>query len=794
VRIASKYNLYTADKTAKRKNTEYSPNYYGQKNSFNGKLMEVADNSVKFYNINKVINAIDGVIGQEGYLSDKLNKAGLTVSNDILSLKKHTLFGDILSTIKYPFVDMPFDILNALSKTLKKTKFSSLSKTISNFAPIKKGIERVEAKKNYELVENILEKFCEKDTTDIDKLGKIFSKNVTQKITQTAKNYASRDERTLNRFVTGSVGAILSGVDMYNISMLEKNDKTSALKAQKDRREQEMTRIALSSGLTFLSLGALSRYTKNSVFLNAGVIAGSALIAEIYSRVKKHRPLTWLTPEQAKKYAQKNKKAKKTEDSVEAVMKRISKKDKNNLYKDFAYNKAVEAQKTLEADNKNKKKSHIIRNIGLGFIFASTFYAASRFLKGDYFKLMMQKPIYENNKEKIDKYVSGAIDDLGDDILKSISKTEEKLTFKDYIYNKAGQKGKDRIDFIEKYSEKPAKIFNTIRKAVDKIFNDKKLINAEELNRELDAIAKREDAKDLIPLIEEYKKHILIAAKGEKNFECSIKRTIPNAVYSGVTKLFKTFYTLLSAPALAVDKYFFGKTEKAFKELDKMRGFSDSSRFIKDYNKEASELYSLFNDKNKSFIQKVSQRIDNLFKKQKSGVDKYQKAIQTIRNCTRNFEAGSETSDLANWSRAMVTLISSYFYVNDFRNTVLIESEGKDTQRAQEVANDSIGFKICNFLFNGTIMNLGNSLFKNLLNRSLIGATAIAAGEEITNEFLIRKTISRPMRKMDSKDSLIEYDKKRMDRKGPFGAWTRFFKKVTGQKSLVEKYEAQHAK
>lgn len=789
MRLGNIHNSYAAAETANQKTWGFDPSNYAQKISFQGSLMELTQKGVKFHNINKVMPAIDRILGQKNYMSHAVSKAGLRVENNTLILKNHTLLNDILSTIKYPFVDMPFDILNALSKGLKKTPLASLGNKITGSSFVRRGIKRVEAKKSYELVENILEKFCEKNTEDINKLSSIFSKDTTEKITITAKNYASRDERTLNRFVTGSIGALLSGVDMYNISMFEKNDKKAASKAQKDRKEQEMMRIVLSSGLTFLSLGALSRYTKNSVLLNAFVIAGSTLVAEIFSRVKKHKPLVPLTPEQAKDYA-KNHKAVKLEpsfSSVQLTMDRINKNDKSNLYKNFTKDKNTYTQNITDTNTEKppKKNNSIIKKLGIAVLIANLIYVATRISKGDYERLAKQKNLYDINKDKVDKFISGELNNLERDLFNKIDiASEEKVKS---VVNKISQASEEEIESVKFTGKKLKDILNphTLLEKIRHMATDTKKkitkrkvdVDIDKINQELINLAKNGEAKDIAPIVKKYQHHLAIIKadnKGQSVYTDRVERTVLGAIYAGVTKLFKTFYTILSAPAMLVDKIRFGNTEKVYKDIEKMRGYNNNKRFVDDYKKEIMELR-------------------RLFIKYTDTEDKYQKVAEKIRNHTRNFEPGSETSELANLSRTLVTLISSYFYVNDFRNTVLIESEGKNKQRAREVMNDSIGFKICNLFFNGTIMNLGNSLFKDILNRSLIGATAIAAGEEVTNEFLIRRTISRPMKKMDSKEDLIEYEQQRTDRTGPFGLWTRFFKKVTGQKSLIEKCESQKA-
>ena len=84
-------------------------------------------------------------------------------------------------------------------------------------------------------------------------------------------------------------------------------------------------------------------------------------------------------------------------------------------------------------------------------------------------------------------------------------------------------------------------------------------------------------------------------------------------------------------------------------------------------------------------------------------------------------------------------------------------------------------------------MNIFNSVFVKALNNSLTQATLIAGATEMTNEFLVRKSICQPVRKMKSRDEIIEWEDKQTSKKGLMGAWSRFFKKITGKKTLTEK-------
>ncbi len=757
-------------------------------------LRVVTDNNITYRQANKLISTIDGVLGSDKFFANNIQKAkaaGLKVENNNIIFKKPTLARDIISTAKYPFTDMWFDLLSAACKSLKKTPLSSTADKILKVSFIKKNMDRLQAQKSYELVNNILEQFVSKDDKSADKLGNKISLKTTAKITQTAKNYKSRDERTLNRLVTGFVGASLSAVDIHNISMLEKNDKKSAKKAEKERFEQEMTRIGISCGLTFLSLGALNKYAKGSDLKSAIIVAACALAAEILSRVRTHKPLYPISPERAAQIAkERNSSKNSSSESVNTVMTRISKNDKNNLYKDFTQKTDITAAPQQEENKPGentkepaKKDNKILKWIGLVFLISNVGFLASRWMKGVYAQKAARAKIFNDFGKELQHFIKSDSEniELSAKLVKAI---EEAKKLRPEIVEKTAKtlsKNEPSINFFGKtmkLSEILAIPKGKILEFKDKMLSEKITVDLKNLEAEINQLNKTKGGKDLEPVLNLYREQIKLINAGDK-FSLRVSKPVPNAICAGVTKLFKTIYTGLSLPAnlidKAINKKYFSKSEEVFKKVGEKRYFQNPEMRVDDYKKQLAQL-------------------DNLFNKNIGKKNKYEKVANNIKMHTRNFEPNSETGDLANLSRTLVTLISSWFYVNDFRNTVLIESEGKNVERAREVRNDSIGFKLANFFFNGTLMNLANSLLKEPLNRSLIGATIIPFGTEVMNEFLIRKTIARPMKRLDSREEIIEYDQKRMNRKGPAGWWTRAFKKVTGQKSLVEKYEAQQAR
>ena len=215
--------------------------------------------------------------------------------------------------------------------------------------------------------------------------------------------------------------------------------------------------------------------------------------------------------------------------------------------------------------------------------------------------------------------------------------------------------------------------------------------------------------------------------------------------------------------------------------MDKKEIKARKKAFKKAQRKALGELWTLCKKIDVNNIDKISNKdAENIAK--------------TIAKRVKNVEVGAETSDLANISRTMVTAIGTYFFVNDYRNEVLIESGGKDIEGAKEIRNEKLIHKVSNFIINGTLMNIFNTTFKTWLNKNLLLATLIASATELTNEFLVRKSICQPVLPKKSKQDIIDFENEQLSKKGFFGFWSRTYKKITGKKTINEKLAEKEAK
>ncbi len=740
----------------------------GNPPSFKGKNLQYTQAQIE-----KIAQNVDDVLGSDKFFSSKMAQAGIKPQDGVITIKDEGLLKSIFKTVKYPFVDMPLDIANSILNKAKNSPFKNTAQKLSDASILQKRAQKREEEKSFRLVQDLLTRyFPSGDNLDLNKAGENFKNKVTSGINETVKNYSSRDERTLNRAVTSTVSAVYSGRDFYNISMLQKDDSQEAKKAEKSRFKQEMTRMAFSAGMTFLTLGALDKYVKTNIFANAVVIAFSALISEVGSRLLSHTPLHPLSCEEAKKIAQK-KKTKDPETAQKADQKpeqqkikknneNISfKSNQNDIFRQFAKQDGsltplniINSKSASDDDFDDKddddddKKSHsLIFKLALAAGGASAFYLLTKGVKGEFGAKIARKNLLSAHEAEISDYLSGKTSTLSPEILNSIQE----------ISNKQNNSAK-KFGISEKIKK-----FTTTRKQE---------IDLNNLKQNILAVKNSEEGAEISKLLDKYLEHIDSVSKNGSKITASVDLPVLPGVYDGVTKIFKTVYQILSIPGAAlnglVNKTIFANSEETFSKICKKTDSLQAGELNKSYKKEAASLAKLI-------------------KKYRNANDKNRKIVNQIKKATRNFEAGAETGELANLSRTMVTAISTYFFVNDYSNKVLIESAGKDVNKAREERNDRIAHKLSNFVINGTLMNLFNSVFKTQLNNSLPQAALIAGATEVTNEFLVRKSICQPVGRKKSKQDIIDYEQAQINRKGLMGSWSRLFRKMTGKKTLTQK-------
>lgn len=724
------------------------------------KFSKAAKNILRCDGADKFVGELNNLFGGK-YFNDKLQKANVVIKDNAFEITNRSfLKDDVWGTCLVVVRDIPMAIAESACKLFGKGD----AEFIQNWR------NKVNQEQARNFVLDVIEEYSgRKYGVEVEeKFSKKFSDDVASNVAKVKKEYASRDERTLNRIVTSAVSALYAGADFYNISMLQNDDKTQAKKAGGKRLEQEFKRLALNAACTFIGLGVFDRHTKRNLIANAIVIAVSAGIAEIVSRLLSGTPLKRLTPEEAKiiseqrKNKQANKEQKtdasqKTKQDSPSVNFKSNLKNDTNVFAAFtSANNPVNAlnvmnnqiakesahNNALKTENK-KGKSSLVKGVAIAAAAATVYYVIDQAIKGNLDIVRIKSKFLKDNKEVLSS-VNGDWSKLPEDIKKAIN------------------------NLVDEYADREDKhsYLANFKKACQ---NKKVKVDTVKLIENLEKLKEKDATGELSGLIDKYIEH---AQKfGPDGFNSKSERFIVSGVVTGLTRIAETIYGILTMPAKFARSIVkgitgFTKAEKQFDEIAKDVKFED----IKKYKKELTELQNLF-VKHNNFDDAETRK----------------KLIDTIAKRARNVEVGSETGELAHTSRTMVTAIGTWFFVNDYRNSVLIESGGKNIEGAKAETQTRIWHKIFNFIINGTLMNVFNTVCKGPVNGSLVGAATVASATELTNEFFIRKALAQPVLPKKSRQELIDYDERQNNRKGFLGSLTRGFKKLTGKKSLVEK-------
>ncbi len=556
------------------------------------------------------------------------------------------------------------------------------------------------------------------DSAIVSDSQKTIVENLVHAASSIKGNYKTADERTFNRLCTGAVSSVMAGIDFYNISRMQNDNDELAKKSQNKRLKQEGSRILMSAGMTFLTLGALSKYANANKYIALFTITGTTLISEVLSRLLNGMPLHPLSPEEAK---------------------------------DFAYHKhEKEIKKQKHSSNQNI-------NTDLPEVF-SRFSTVSDTKKSDTVTQFKGKQKDKNGQDYSPLNLQNVLRAIGVFLVAGLTVCFARCRsekFNSFLKNiRSGMD--DAYDLLTK------KDFWVPSKEVDKMFKNIS-----------DGYGLKDCAQEFTKALESEKYTRAVQNIDGKQVEMiklgKIDRKIIAPLIKAITYPFGFLWGVVRFPVKILRTAF---EKEASKDLSKVTS-QDIMGLYKVYHKAESKLKA--GDMNIDEFNNFIKRKVLLAAENKTGKSTY------------------KNSSLAAISRPFVTLIASYFFVNDYRNEVLITSEGKDVEGANTVAKERVMHKVSNFFFNALLMNLFNSVFEAAYHGSLLGAGAVAAATEFTNENLIRKSIGVPTRKM-TRAQIEEHDRQNLQRDDFWGKYFRFMSKITGKKTISQKVQDQEKK
>ncbi len=738
---------------------------------------EISDYSKFVKNTNKAVG--NGFV--ESYVNEFRRQMG-SKSSEFLELKDNklivhdkTLPGKLAAGL-WDVAKLPIDIYGAMVSGLQKIPKVKNTKIVKKLADASFLQNRKQQKETMELF-YIIKGF--KDYANNPKgLKEAMLKVPAGK---PVGNYNTKDERALNRLATGFVSSLFVGTDFYNLVMYEKNNEKEAKEAGNKRVKREMMRIGLSAFMTYTVLGSLSSYVNKSKALACAAIAGSSLFSEVATRLISGVPLLPLSPEGAKEYNKKQiKKGKnpliKNDANKPEAYRGISLMPENNT-NIFANNlqkassdKNMQAEDTkknhsAKPDNKNsdRNKSPLtLKRVGLAIAAAFAFdiiYSVVRTKSATFDNLIKNvskelKYFYDRNTKKelilSTKELKHFLKGFDNNNLEGVKKSYEGIFDIDYDKLKNATRGAQESHYIIKGKNVINSLYGNEDNVGYTMYNLKSItVEMKKVNRK-----SKEDVTEL-PVLE----------SAVFNFGRVQEKKI-KAVVDALLYPVKALKSLIAAPV------------KPLLGLSKKTAPLPPPKAEGNY----ADIGELYNDCTTMYRK---------YLKGKISMADFQEYIRFVNTKPLNTDTSAKypQTALASLSRNFVTLISSYFFINDFRNEILIQSNGENTQKASEVTKERTAHKMSNYVLNKFFMELFNKTFAKQYLGSLAGATAVAAATELTNESTVRLSIGVPLDKKSSRDEIDVFEKKHIEKKGIVGAYYRLMARITGKKMLSEKAE-----
>lgn len=146
-------------------------------------------------------------------------------------------------------------------------------------------------------------------------------------------------------------------------------------------------------------------------------------------------------------------------------------------------------------------------------------------------------------------------------------------------------------------------------------------------------------------------------------------------------------------------------------------------------------------------------------------------------------KSGYSSADLASTIRLATNLVTSAFLIADNYNLVMIDSQGKDKDLAEQKAKERFLQRAAKIIYSAFAIKLFNGVFAHTYNASLLGAQSVNAVNTYISEHIERTSVGLPVREA-TREEIIEKEKKNLKAKGFKGAYFRFMAELTGKKPI----------
>lgn len=145
-----------------------------------------------------------------------------------------------------------------------------------------------------------------------------------------------------------------------------------------------------------------------------------------------------------------------------------------------------------------------------------------------------------------------------------------------------------------------------------------------------------------------------------------------------------------------------------------------------------------------------------------------------------------DNAEFGNLIKTTSSAVTSAFLIADNYNMVMIDSQGKDKELAEQKAKERTIQRGIRLAYGVFIIKFFSSMFAKTFNNSLLGAEAVNSLQVIATETLERKSVGLPLKEA-SREEIIEAEKENLNATGIKGDYFKLMAKLTGKKPLSDR-------
>lgn len=202
--------------------------------------------------------------------------------------------------------------------------------------------------------------------------------------------------------------------------------------------------------------------------------------------------------------------------------------------------------------------------------------------------------------------------------------------------------------------------------------------------------------------------------------------------------------------------------------------------------KENSKVSSKFEDAKKvtmlqnsiKFLEKIEKDLEPEFTRKVN-----EKLVSSFDNLTKS---KYQNSDLNVTVKTAASAVTTGFLIADNYNMVMIDSQGKDKDLAEQKAKERAIQRGTRLTYEAFILKMVLDMFAGVCSASLVGSLAVSGALRVITEMFERKAVGLPLGE-SNQEKIKENEIKHLQATGLKGSYFRAMATLTGKKSFAEK-------